>query len=265
MLIDDWGYNDVGFRSTYMNWTTPTIDKIKDNGVLLTNYYTYEICSPSRASLLTGRYTLRHGVTTQGNELPLTELTIAQELKSAGYHTYMVGKWHVGFSTYQHLPTNRGFDYFYGYVSGQEDYYTKKDWEYYSKSMYGEYYFDLRENLDLVTNSNEMSNSTHSAYVYQSKVEDIIKSHKSEYANEPMFLYYAMQLIHEPYEAPDVYLNRCQFPSDLSDSSHASDLQNYCGMNIMVDEAIANLTCVLNENDLLNNTILVIAGSSTSS
>lgn len=48
------------------------------------------------------------------NELPLNETTLAQEMKSAGYRTYLLGKWHMGFSTYQHFPTNRGFDYFYG-------------------------------------------------------------------------------------------------------------------------------------------------------
>merc|ERR1719401_1629413 len=56
VLQDDWGFNDPGFRSTYANFTTPTIDGMKNEGVLLDRFYTYHSCSPSRAMLFTGRY-----------------------------------------------------------------------------------------------------------------------------------------------------------------------------------------------------------------
>ena len=99
VLIDDWGWNDLGSRSTYLNWATPTIDSLVTEGVLLSNYYTNELCAPSRASLLTGRYALRLGFQNISNENSLfssldeSEITIAQELQSAGYKTYLVGKW----------------------------------------------------------------------------------------------------------------------------------------------------------------------------
>lgn len=95
VLIDDWGYNDAGFRSTYLNWTTPTFDRLLSEGVLLENYNTYHICSPSRAAFLTGRFSLRLGIQALGPELPLEEVTLAEELKSAGYRTYLIGKWHL--------------------------------------------------------------------------------------------------------------------------------------------------------------------------
>ena len=60
-LIDDWGYNDVGYRSTYLSWTTPTIDRLAAEGVKLENYYTSDLCTPSRGALLTGRYPFRLG------------------------------------------------------------------------------------------------------------------------------------------------------------------------------------------------------------
>lgn len=98
LLVDDWGFNDVGFRSTYMSWTTPNIDKLASTGIILDNYYTHYFCVPSRGALLTGRYALRLGLLEDqdGLELRVNETTIAQEMKSAGYRTYMVGKWHLG-------------------------------------------------------------------------------------------------------------------------------------------------------------------------
>jgi hypothetical protein len=98
ILADDWGYNDVGFRSTYMDWTTPTIDSYVKQGIKLENYFTHYYCTPSRGAFITGRYASRLGLFDDGDgcELPLSENTIGQEMQSAGYKTYMVGKWNLG-------------------------------------------------------------------------------------------------------------------------------------------------------------------------
>jgi hypothetical protein len=93
-FVDDWGYNDIGYRSTYMNFTTPNIDRLASEGIKLENYFTHETCIPSRGALLTGRYSNRLGLWKQrgGAELPLNETTLAHEMKSAGYATYMVSE-----------------------------------------------------------------------------------------------------------------------------------------------------------------------------
>jgi hypothetical protein len=99
VLVDDWGWNNLGSRSTFMSWVSPTIDSLMEEGVSFSNYYSNELCTPSRASLMTGRYAFRFGFqnATDENslhsELDLSEVTIAQEMQSAGYKTYLIGKW----------------------------------------------------------------------------------------------------------------------------------------------------------------------------
>lgn len=252
--VDDWGYNDVGFRSNYLSWTTPAFDAIASQGITLSSYWTNYLCAPSRAVLLTGRYSLRTGIQKNNMELPLKEVTLAEELHSAGYRNYLIGKWHLGTSTIQHHPTNRGFDYFFGYLSGEEDYYTKRDTEFKTG------YLDWRENMDLVTDEALLDESVHSAHVYDTKVHDLLKNHSLSYPDTPLFLLYSMQLVHSPYVAPEGYLKRCEsykvnYPDNFTD-----DYLNYCAMNVMLDEAIANLTCYLKKYDFNENTVLIIAG-----
>lgn len=221
------------------------------------------MCGPSRASLMTGRYSLRLGIHSTTDELPKSEVTLADELKSAGYRSYIVGKWHLGMSKYELLPTNRGFDKFYGYLSGYESYYTKKI----------DGYVDLFEDTSGVTDTTALDDSYHSAYLFQSKVEEIIKDHAENYADTPMFLYYPMHLVHYPWTAPATYLERCVslsmtdaddfYVTDDNVADSDSDLisiYNYCGMNLMMDEAISNLTCTLNQYGFTDNTILIISG-----
>lgn len=245
VLADDWGYNDFGLRSTYLGWTTPNVDKLAQEGVLFENYYTNELCAPSRSSFVTGRFNSRLGVYTNEAELPLNETTIAQELQTAGYRTYAIGKWHLGMSTYGHWPLQRGFDYFYGYLSGEENYYTKS---------YDEY-LDLQEDNSIVTDETALDTSYHSAYLFELKAEAAIKNHVANYPEQPMFMYYAMQLIHSPWTAPDVYLDRCEALGGTNSTE-----RNYCGLNLMLDEAIANLTCTIESAGIASNTILIVSG-----
>ena len=125
ILADDLGYADV---STYYpgRVATPNIDRIGKDGVVFTQgYATTPVCSPARAALMTGRYQQRFGFeynARQADDVPdvgliAKERTIADYLKSAGYATGVVGKWHLGFKD-EHYPTNRGFDEFFGHLSG---------------------------------------------------------------------------------------------------------------------------------------------------
>ena len=181
-------------------------------------------------------------------ELPLNETLISEELRTAGYRTYMVGKWHLGYSTPAHLPINRGFDSFYGYYNGYVDYWTK---------TYGDY-LDLQDGDKIVSDQDEISSSLHNGYLLQRKAEEAISFHAANHSDSPMFLYYALQLIHGYWSAPEDYLSRCEFPSTLSDDYVGSVEYNYCALNVMLDEAIANLTCALKLYGRSDNTVMFI-------
>jgi arylsulfatase B/arylsulfatase I/J len=245
ILVDDWGWNDVGYQSTYLNFTTPTIDRMAREGVKLTNYWTSPLCTPSRGALMTGKYAFRLGLSEErsGGELPLTEATLAEELKSAGYRTNMVGKWHLGMSSKSRTPNNRGFDYFYGYYSGFVDYWTKE----YSG------YMDLQNNGQLETDPDAISSSYHNAYLMTQKAVEVIETHASTYYTQPLFLYYASQLIHEDWAAPQSFIDRCMFGGVTADEAI------YCGMNLMLDEVVSNITCALAMNGMADNTLIILA------
>src|SRR5689334_20123139 len=110
ILMDDLGCRDFGIYGA-SDLKTPNIDRLGESGVVFQNWYSNApVCAPARAALLTGRYPIRAGVPTNSNPLRSSERTIASLLKTAGYATGLVGKWHLG-STPQTDPNAHGFDY----------------------------------------------------------------------------------------------------------------------------------------------------------
>ena len=116
--IDDMGYADVGCFGSKLN-RTPNIDRMAAEGIKLKCHYAAPVCSPSRSALMTGCYPKRvlpiPGVLFPGSAVGLNpkEETVAEILKSAGYATQMVGKWHLGDQP-EMLPTAQGFDHYFG-------------------------------------------------------------------------------------------------------------------------------------------------------
>lgn len=123
---DDLGYADVGFHGC-KDIPTPHLDALAKSGVRFTSgYVSGPYCSPTRAGLLTGRYQTRFGHefnpgSDRGQGLPLSEVTLADQLRNAGYRTGLIGKWHLG-NNDRH-PMKRGFESFFGFLGGAHDYF----------------------------------------------------------------------------------------------------------------------------------------------
>ncbi len=129
IMVDDMGFSDIGCYGGEIN--TPNLDRLAAGGLRFTQFYNTARCCPTRASLLTGLYPhqagIGHMVDNQGHPAYQGYLndrcvTIAEALKLAGYRTLMAGKWHVG-ENRPHWPVDRGFDRYYGLISGGANYF----------------------------------------------------------------------------------------------------------------------------------------------
>ena len=116
ILADDVGASIIGPEKT-IGIPTPTIDSIAARGITFTQGYGTPLCIPSRVELLTGRYAQRYGIYANDPRLPTAALTMAERLRSLGYRTAAVGKWHLGMN-----PLDHGFDQFYGYLKSAPPY-----------------------------------------------------------------------------------------------------------------------------------------------
>uniref|UniRef100_A0A0B7BK24 Sulfatase N-terminal domain-containing protein n=1 Tax=Arion vulgaris TaxID=1028688 RepID=A0A0B7BK24_9EUPU len=243
VLADDYGYNDVGYHGSEIH--TPTLDALAASGVRLENYYVQPICSPTRSQLMSGRYQihtgLQHGIiwAYQPNALPNDSPTLADKLKESGYATHMVGKWHLGFYKNEYLPYNRGFDTYYGYLTGSEDYYR------HSRAWNNTPYLDLRDNNGPIRNET----GHYSAHLFTQKAIEVVRSHNK---TKPLFLYLAYQSVHEPLEVPAQYKNKYK---NIIDRNR----RVYAGMVSAMDEGIANLTQALNDSGLWDNTVFIFS------
>jgi arylsulfatase A-like enzyme len=240
ILSDDVGYGTLEGKKSTVNYDfTPFLRKLKEEkgAIYFNNYYSQEICTPARASLLTGKYPISLGL--QGQEilpnsrggLDLNETTglLSTLLQDYGdYKTYMVGKWNLGHYQPNYLPTARGFDYFIGYFSSATTYWKKclttnisiTDFIYSeSDRVQSDFKFrnlkerNSQDDDDENNNNNVLKGlykkysespyesahpqTSYSTFQYRDIAIEWIKSH--DYSQNPLFLYLAFQGSHRPY------------------------------------------------------------------
>lgn len=234
LLADDLGWGDVGFHGSEIK--TPCLDRLAAGGVRLEQFYVQPVCSPTRSSLMTGRYPMRQGLqvgvvrpwATYG--LPLEERTLAQALHEAGYTTAICGKWHLGHFEPPYLPTRRGFDHQYGLYNGMIDYFTHArdgghDWHRDDNACYDKGY------------------STH---LIAREAVRLVDGHDP---HRPLFLYVPFNAVHSPLQVPEEYMKPYE---RLRPRRRA-----YAGMVAAMDEAVGQIVAAFERKALMQDTLIV--------
>lgn len=239
IYADDLGYGDLSaFGSDDVR--TPALDALAERGIRLTNWYSNSpVCSPSRASLLTGKYPTRAGVEEilgghMGTAGMPAQTTLANHLQSAGYRTGIFGKWHLGADA-GHRPADRGFDEQYGFLAGCVDYYSHIFYWARDRNPIHDLWRDGRHIFNNGRYLTEVIAEEAAAFIERS-------------AESPFFCYVPFNAPHYPMHAPKKYIDR--FP-DLP-----GDRRIIAAMISAMDDGISRIVDALRRADVLDNTIV---------
>lgn len=292
IVCDDLGKYEVSAYGTE-HLQTPNIDQLGTEGVIFEEgYVTSPICAPSRASILTGRIQNRFGFETQivdyypsnmveyygakylinmqsweltskpeypsskdhmKQGIPPSEINIAELLKSYGYKTGIIGKWHSGYS-FDHLPLQRGFDYQYGFYGAFSLYTPEKEME--GIRNFEHDHFGIKHQWEkgrsehgaIYEQGEKIVEEEYLTFAIRDRAVEFIEKNKE--SDHPFFLYVPFSAPHVPFQAPEEYYQRF---------SHIADENKrvYYAMITAVDDAIGDIHNSLKENGLEDNTLIV--------
>ena len=229
ILVDDAGYVDFGFMGSE-DLPTPNIDQLASHGVVFTDaHVSATVCAPSRAGLITGKYQQRFGFeanSTGGIGLSDEVVTIADVFKKNGYDTYALGKWHLGEDSSDH-PNARGFDDFYGFLSGSRSYFPMEN-----------------------PSESNMLQHNGERVVFEGYMTDVLGDQSVKYAensgNKPFFMYLAYNAVHTPMDAKEEDLEKFK--------NHPR--QKLAAMTWSLDENVGKLLNKLDELGIRENTLI---------
>ena len=200
ILADDLGYGDLssyGASSTL----TPEIDKLMGRGMRFDQFYSNcTVCTPTRASLLTGQYpdkigapgVIRQNAENSWGYFDPATTTLPDMLRTGGYHTGMVGKWHLGYEA-PNIPNHRGFDFFHGFLGDMMD----------------DYWTHLRGDINWMRlNEDTIDPPGHATEIFSDWAIDYIDDHATRPDDKPFFLYLAYNAPHFPIQPPDDWIAR---------------------------------------------------------
>ena len=261
IVADDLGYQDLGCCGT-TGIKTPHIDRLAKEGVRATSFYvTWPACTPSRGSLLTGRYPQRNGLydmirndsVNYGHKfteeeyavspemtlgLDVREITLAQILKQAGYATGVIGKWDSGRAR-RFLPLQRGFDFFYGFANTGIDYWTHE-----------------RYGVPSMFRGNErIKEEGYATQLFQREALEFI----DRFQERPFLLYLPFNA---PHAASNLEKDSFQVPAEFiarySEEDPKSNRTKYRGMVSCLDAAIGEIVARLEKHNLMQKTLILL-------
>lgn len=247
IVADDMGYGDLSCYGS-KQIQTPNLDRLASQGIRCTDgYVSSNVCSPSRAGLLTGRSGSRFGyehnldtadyLVPEFAGIPLDEPLISDRLKALGYRTGMIGKWHLGESVPGHHPNARGFDFYFGMLGG------------------GHHYWPTLKNNSLLYNRKKPT-EIRAPYItdwFTLEAIDFILNQgkaRTKTPEKPWFLYLSYNTPHSPMQAK---------PSDMDKFAHITNKTRriYCAMQHCMDENIGKVIDTLKTSKQLDNTLIV--------
>jgi arylsulfatase A-like enzyme len=238
IMADDLGYADLSCYGR-KDYTTPNLDKLSTQGVKLMNAYaTAPVCTPTRVSFYTGRYPARTRVglfepIAEGSKdstvgLPTSEPTIARLLKKQGYSTYLVGKWHLGY-TRALSPNKHGFDYFFGFHAGAMDY--------------------ISHSNDLYENEERIEKDGYATDLWADKAVELITMKK----DKPYFMAVMFNAPHWPWQGP----GDKAYPEGFDNWKKGGSAATYARMVKSLDDAVGKIVAAVDKSGSANNTVII--------
>lgn len=272
LVADDLGWKDVGFHGSDI--MTPSIDRLAQSGARLNQFYVMPACTPTRASLLTGRYPMRYGMQItvvkprHKHGIPLDERLLSEALKEVGYETAITGKWHLGMAKPEYLPSHRGFDHQYGCYTGMIDYVT-----------HARHKLDLGPQLVVLDELEKPSEDILGHDWYRNEkpcyekgyVTDLIQNEAVKIINgrnktKPLFLYVPFTAPHIPLQATDTYVDMYQGKEMMLQNRQMNNENKegalnarryFAAMVTNMDHAIGEILDALEKQGMTENTLVV--------
>ncbi|KAI6183472.1 Sul-3 [Aphelenchoides bicaudatus] len=256
ILADDLGYRDVEWHDPKLY--TPNLKSLafSQHTVYLQNSYVNQLCTPTRSSLMTGYYPFRTGtqngvfLNMEASGVPLNFPFLPQNLRKLGYRNYLIGKWHLGYCKKEFLPTERGFDYFYGFYGAQEGYFN------HSTDMYDRNTRSVVGGLDFFEEAGGQmrpireKDGLYSTHLFTEETMRVLRKHPKTL---PFFMFLSYQSPHAPLQAPAYYKKFC--------SAYFYDFKRmvYCAMMAALDESVGKVIQFLHEQKLYDNTMIIFS------